>query len=87
MYRYNFTLKLTTTLFQKLATLYMWNVKQKDDGMGQNTLHCRYGEYVTTNQQTWINKTCCHDFASLHVTLRLYMSHCVSTCHIVFKDL
>ena len=52
MYRYNFsfTLKLATTLLQKLATFHMWNVKQKDDGMDQNTIHCCYGEYVTTNQ-------------------------------------
>ena len=52
MYRYNFsfTLKLTTTLLQKLATFHMWNVKQKNDGMDQNTIHCCYGEYVTTNQ-------------------------------------
>ena len=30
----------------------MWNVKQKDDGMDQKTLHCCYSEYVTTNQET-----------------------------------
>ena len=30
----------------------MWIVKQKDNGMEQNTLHCYYSEYVTTNQQT-----------------------------------
>ena len=54
MYRYtfSFTLKLATTLLQKLGTIYMWNVKQKDDGMDQDTLHCCYGKYVTTNQQT-----------------------------------
>ena len=54
MYRYtfSFTLKLTTTLLQKLATFHMWNVKQKDDGIDQNTLHCCYGEYVTAKQQT-----------------------------------
>ena len=45
-------MKLTTTLLQKLATFYMRNVKQKDDGMNKNTLYCCYGEYVTTNQQT-----------------------------------
>ena len=28
------------------------NVKQKVDGMDQNTLHCCYDEYVATNQQT-----------------------------------
>ena len=52
MYRYtlSFILKLTTTLLQKLATFHMWNVKLKDGGMDQNTLHCCYGEHVTTNQ-------------------------------------
>ena len=42
--------------------------KTKDDGMDENTLHCCYDEYVATNQQTQINKICCRDFASLHVT-------------------
>ena len=51
-YTFSFTLKLTTTLLQKLATFYVWIVKQKDDEMDQNTLHCCYGNYVTTNQQT-----------------------------------
>ena len=51
-YTFIFTLKLTTALLQKLATFHMWNVKQKDDGIDQNTFHCSYGEYVTTNQQT-----------------------------------
>ena len=37
MYRYTFSfiLNLTTALFQKLATFYKWNVKQKDEGMGK----------------------------------------------------
>ena len=54
MYRYtfSFTLKLTTTLLQKLATFHMWNTKQKDDGMDQYALHSCYGKYVATNQQT-----------------------------------
>ena len=54
MYRYifSFTLKLITTLLQKLTIFHIWNVIQKDDGMEQNTLYCRYDEYVTTNQQT-----------------------------------
>ena len=54
MYRYifSFTLKLITALLQKLAIFHIWNVKQKDDGMDQNTLHCCYDEYVATNQQT-----------------------------------
>ena len=54
MYRYNFslTLKLTTTLLQKLAIFYIWNVKRKDDGMEQNTLYNCDDEYVATNQQT-----------------------------------
>ena len=51
-YTFSFTLKLTTTLLQKLAIFYMWNVKQKDNGMDQNTPHCYYSEYVTTKQQT-----------------------------------
>ena len=34
-YTFSFTLKLTTTLLQKLATFYMWKVKQKDDGMAK----------------------------------------------------
>ena len=58
-------MKLTTALLQKLATFHMWNVKQKDDGIDQNTLHCSYGEYVTTNEQT-----CCPDFASLPCPLK-----------------
>ena len=43
MYRYtfSFTLKLTATLLQKFATFHMWNVKQKDNGMDQNTLQWR----------------------------------------------
>ena len=54
MYRYtlSFALKLITTLLQKITTFYMWNVKRKDDRMDQNTHHCCYGDYVTTNQQT-----------------------------------
>ena len=73
-YIFNFTLKLITTLLQKLAIFQKWNVKQKDDRMVQNTLHCCYDEYVATSQQTQINKTCCRDFASL-------------PCHIIFKGL
>ena len=34
----------------KASKIYMWNVKQKDDGMDQNALFCCYGDYVTTNQ-------------------------------------
>ena len=64
-YAFSFALKLTTTLLQKLATFHMRNVKKKDDGIDQNTLHYCYGEYMTTNQQTWIKKTCCRDFESL----------------------
>ena len=54
MYRYIFclTLKLITTLLQKLAIFHIWNVKQKDDRMVQNTIHCCYDEYVVTNQET-----------------------------------
>ena len=54
MYRYIFifTLKLITTLLQKLTIFHAWNVIQKDDGMEQNMLYCRYDEYVTANQQT-----------------------------------
>ena len=35
MYRYtfSFTVKLITALLQKLATFYIWNIKQKDDEM------------------------------------------------------
>ena len=43
-------MKLRTKIVQKLATFFMWNVKQKDDGIDQNTLCC-YGYYVTTNQE------------------------------------
>ena len=52
MYRYifSFALKLLTTLFQKLAIFYIWNVKKKDDGMDQNTLYCCYDEYVAAIQ-------------------------------------
>ena len=49
----------------KVSKFHMWNVKQKDDGIDQNTLHCSYGEYVTTNEQT-----CCPDFASLPCPLK-----------------
>ena len=54
MYRYifSFTLKLITATLQKLANFIHGNVRQKDDGMDQNTLHCCYDEYMTTNQQT-----------------------------------
>ena len=51
IYTFSFTLKLITTLLQKLATFSMWNIKLKDDEIDQNTLHKSYGEYVTTNQQ------------------------------------
>ena len=34
-YTFSFTLNLTTTLLQKLATFCTWNVKQKDDGMAK----------------------------------------------------
>ena len=30
----------------------MWNVKQKDDGMDQNTLHCCYGNHVTNDYES-----------------------------------
>ena len=52
MFRYIFslTLMLITTLLKKLAILHIWNVKQKDDELDQNTLHCCYDEYVATNQ-------------------------------------
>ena len=54
MHRYIFslTLKFITTLLQKLAIFHIRNVKQKNDGMDQNTLYCCYDEYVATNQQT-----------------------------------
>ena len=34
---------------EKLAKFYMWNVKQKDDGMNQNTLFCCYSDYESAN--------------------------------------
>ena len=49
---FRFPLKLTNTALQKLATFYMFNEKQKHDGMDENTLLCCYGDYVTTNQST-----------------------------------
>ena len=54
MYRYifSFTFKLITTLLQKLAIFHIWNAKQNDDRIDQNTLYCCYDEYVATNQQT-----------------------------------
>ena len=55
MYKYTFSFTLEYYILQILATFYMWNAKQKDDGMDQNKLHCCYGDYVTTNQQTSIN--------------------------------
>ena len=51
-YIFNLTLKLVTTLLQKLAIFHIWNITQKDYGMDQNTLHCCYDKYVTRNQQT-----------------------------------
>ena len=51
-YVFSFTLKLKHLLLQKLATFYMWNLKQKDDGVNQSTAHCCYGDYMTMNQQT-----------------------------------
>ena len=30
----------------------MGNVKDKNDGIEENTLHCCYGDYVPTNYQT-----------------------------------
>ena len=76
MYRCNFSFRmnLTATLLQNLASFYMWNVKYKDDGMDQNTLHCRYDDQVTMNHQTQRNKTWWRDFVSL-------------PCHIVWKRL
>ena len=52
MYRYifSFALKLTTTLLQKFSIFHIWNVKQKDDEMDQNTLYYCYDEYVATIQ-------------------------------------
>ena len=75
MYRYafSFTMKLTITLLQRVATFYMWKVKQKDGGINRNTFDCCYGYYVTTNQLTKINKSCWPDFTSL-------------PCHSVFKS-
>ena len=35
-----------------VATFDMWNVKQKDDGLDQNTRHCCYDDCMTENQQT-----------------------------------
>ena len=49
---FSFTLKLITTLLQKLAIFHIWNVKQKGDGIDQNILFCCYDEYVATNKQT-----------------------------------
>ena len=48
MYRYifSFTLNLVTALLQKLPIFYIGNVKQKDDGMDQNTLHWCYDEFM-----------------------------------------
>ena len=41
MYRYifSFTLKLITTLLQKLAIFHIWDVKQKDNKLDESTLH------------------------------------------------
>ena len=52
MYRYTFNFKiyLAKTPLQKLAIFYMFNEKQKDNEMDQNTLSCCYGGYVTRNQ-------------------------------------
>ena len=51
MYKYtiSFILKLTTTLPQMLAKLYLRKVKI-NDGMNQNRFHRCYGDYVTRNQ-------------------------------------
>ena len=50
-YTFSFTLKLRTAVLQKLGIFYMWNARQKDDGMDQNILQCCYAGYVTTYQQ------------------------------------
>ena len=44
----------------------MWNIKQKTNGMDQNTLLCCYGQYVTTNHQTQVNKTICQSTSLYH---------------------
>ena len=43
-YTFSFTLKIRTRILQKLATFYMWNVKQKVNGVDQNTRHYYYGD-------------------------------------------
>ena len=48
-YTFSFKLKLTITLLQKLAKLYVWNVKQNEDGIDKNTLHRCYSDYMTSN--------------------------------------
>ena len=52
----------------------MRNIKQKDNRMDLNKLHCFYSDHVTSNQKTQIDKTCWRDLASLPY-------------HIVYKDL
>ena len=57
MYRYtfSFTLKLLTTLLEKLPIFHIWNVKQNDDKIDQNTLHCCYDEYdVVVMMNMWL---------------------------------
>ena len=51
-YIFSFTLKLITTLVQKLVIFHILNVKQTDNGMDQNTLHYCYDKHVARNQQT-----------------------------------
>ena len=50
-------MKLTTALLQKLATFYMWNIKQKNDEMDQSTLHSCYCDDMTINKQLF-HKVC-----------------------------
>ena len=56
MYKYvfSFTLKLITTIFQKLAIFHAGNVKQKDDETNQDKLHCCFDGYM--NMWLQINK-------------------------------
>ena len=45
-------LKLLAAFIEKVAMLYMWNLKEKDDWMNQNIFHICYANYMSTNQQT-----------------------------------
>ena len=44
-------IEVNNYITSKARNSYARYVKQNEDGMDKNILHCCYGEYVTTNKQ------------------------------------